>query len=161
MSEFQSLFTTEDNASFSELLERENARKRAKFIKIYGGPPELCDNPDKKLLLLRNDFEFKGGKEVENSNIISSPKIEIQNTRFTKRTEPSVSSQRFRIMESAAREQLAHSLSTPSRRRAEFASTPRLPPTTTTTTITTTTFSLNDLKAFTPRRKPSNNKRNK
>ena len=81
---FQSLYVTEDNASFAELLCRENERKRGKFERVFGGPARLVDDPSRRLLLqasvkdgIKNKFltlsDAEGTKE---------PTINLRNTRF-------------------------------------------------------------------------------
>ena len=161
ISEFQSLFTTEDNASFEELLARENARKRAKFEKVYGGPALLVDNPSKRLLLQESKVDEwklkvkKGGKSDDNlitwtgTNGKSSA-INLQNTRFQNDNETSTgyktpdTSGRFRIPQSPAREQLAHSLTVSPQliKKQNNPMTPKVPK-----------YSMEDLKGLTPRRK--------
>ena len=166
ISEFQSLFTTEDNASFEELLARENARKRAKFQKVFGGPALLVDNLSKRLLLQESkvdEWKFKGkGEGTAKSLTWSSStekiesKINLHNTRFKTdkiSTESEIISSklfdtpgRFRIPQSPAREQLAHSLmTTPTATTAKISKQkikPKVPK-----------YSMEDLKALTPRRK--------
>lgn len=167
ISEFQRIYTTEDNASFEELLSRENERKRKKFERIFGGPPEVLDNPDKRLLLKNSEIDewkikkipFSDGRKIINWNgntrieDSQKPKINLKNTRFPDFKDEDLSSinlpasQKFKIPQSPAREQLAHSLSssmTPNRisKRKFGINTPKVP-----------SYSLNDLKALTPRRK--------
>lgn len=161
ISEFQSLFTTEDNASFEELLARENARKRAKFEKVYGGPAFLVDNPSKRLLLQESkvdEWKLKGKKEGKgDSNLISwsgtienTSSINLRNTRFQNDSDTSTvykapdTSGRFRIPQSPAREQLAHSLAAPPQlnKKQNNSMTPKVPK-----------YSMEDLKGLTPRRK--------
>lgn len=161
ISEFQSLFTTEDNASFEELLARENARKRAKFEKVYGGPALLVDNPSKRLLLQESkadEWKLKGKKGGKgDGNLITwtgtnekSSSINLQNTRFQNDNEALMvektpdTSGRFRIPQSPAREQLAHSLTAPpqSIKKQKNSMTPKVPK-----------YSMEDLKGLTPRRK--------
>lgn len=151
ISEFQSLFTTEDNASFEELLARENARKREKFEKVYGGPALLVDNPSKRLLLqesrvderkfkAKNDGKCKKLKWTGRDEKI--PFINTSNTRFNNEEDQNM--KKFRIPQSPAREQLAHALATPKvSKQKSNSSTPRVPK-----------YSMDDLKALTPRRKP-------
>lgn len=89
---FQSLYVTEDNASFAELLCRENERKRGKFERVFGGPARLVDDPSKRLLLQ----ESVSVKDVMKSNTLSTfsdskginePRINLRNTRFNEEEE--------------------------------------------------------------------------
>lgn len=163
ISEFQSLYTTEDNASFEELLARENERKRAKFERIYGGAPELVDDPNRRLLLKASsvdEWKFKRKPQQKdllkwNDGIVDerSPRINIKNTRFPgKEDESKNTGKSFVIPPSPAREQLAHSLTASKPKKATGKvsdsvrrSTPRVP-----------SYALDDLKALTPKRR--NNK---
>jgi hypothetical protein len=163
ISEFQSIFTTEDNASFEELLARENARKRTKFEKIYGGPALLVDNPSKRLLLQEtkvDEWKIKGKKGDRTSgNLVSwnektekSAKINLQNTRFQKDYDDetltifktSEISGIFKIPQTPARELLAHSLTAPPLviKKQNTIRTPKV-----------SKYSMEDLKGLTPRRK--------
>lgn len=168
INEFQSRYTTEDNASFEELLERENLRKRMKFEKVYGGPALLVDNPSKRLLLQESkvdEWKFKGKSGNKSKSIAwtgvedeKNPKINLHNTRFrngnTKLSPTSLSNTSstpigFRIPQSPAREQLAHSLTAPSPKttatkvsKEKSLRTPKVPK-----------YSMEELKGLTPRRK--------
>lgn len=93
ISQFQSIYVTEDNSSFAELLSRENERKRIKFERVYGGPARLVDDPSKRLLLqesVEDDTKLKSTKnkaltwtETEiGIDDIKKPKINSRNTRF-------------------------------------------------------------------------------
>lgn len=162
ISQFQSIYTTEDNASFEDLLSRENERKRQKFERIYGGPPARVDDPSRRLLLKESaldEWKFKkvsgtllienGGSGKVDMDDSRKPAINIKNTRFN--TEPSAATpsstpNRFKIPPSPAREQLAHSLLTAQTSTAKTAknkrkNTPKVP-----------NYSMDDLKALTPRR---------
>lgn len=158
ISEFQCLYTTEDNASFEELLARENERKRRKFERIYGGPPMLVDDPSRRLLLKESvvdEWKFKKNSGnvllIENSGKFEDtkkPVINVKNTRFN--NDPLTSStapNRFKVPPSPAREQLAHSLTVSSSQstskvtKNKQKNTPKVP-----------NYSLEDLKALTPRR---------
>ena len=159
ISEFQCLYTTEDNASFEELLARENERKRSKFERIYGGPPSLVDDPSRRLFLKKSavdEWKFKkigGVLLIENGGKTDDPRkpvINAKNTRFYN-SDPNgkSSTPRFKVPPSPAREQLAHSLTTsisthPTASKVtknKRKSTPKAP-----------SYSLEDLKGLTPRR---------
>ena len=157
ISEFQGLFITEDNASFEELLARENARKRQKFERIYGGPPELVDNPSRRLLLKESsvdEWKLRKGSGVlliENGGKPEAdkrkPVINVRNTRFCSAEDTfktSLPANRFKVPASPAREHLAHSLTatgTKVTKQKRKDHTPIVP-----------NYSLEDLKALTPRR---------
>ena len=70
LDEFQSRFTTEDDASFDDILERFNAKQRERFAKLHGGPPLLRAPPDRRLLLAPSisASEPEKGKETKISN---------------------------------------------------------------------------------------------
>lgn len=161
ISQFQSLYTTEDNASFEELLARENERKRKKFERIYGGPPELVDDPSRRLLLKESsidEWKYKR-KPGEQSNLLltwnsrvldkTAPQINMQNTRFP--GEKDTLNAKFKIPPSPGREQLAHSLTSKSgsvaKAKHNRQRTPSVP-----------SYSLSDLKGLTPRRCNNQNK---
>lgn len=52
LNEYRAAVTSEDNASFEALVERENRARRKKYEKVYGGPALLVDDPSRKLLLM-------------------------------------------------------------------------------------------------------------
>ena len=173
ITDFQTLFTTEDNASFEELLSRENERKRKKFERIHGGPALLVDDPNRRLLLTESvvdGWKFKGGKgngngngngtrllmdgEQEHSKI--NLNLNVQNTRFPcstdkngNRKSTTTSLNRFRIPPSPAREQLAHSLTltltnSPAMKVSKSEKNHK---------NTCPLYNMDDLKALTPRRR--------
>lgn len=93
LSSFQSNYTTEDNASFEELLERENKRKRDKFERVFGGSAELVDDPSRRLLLQDSKKYQQTGtfQAIENGKIrissssrLQNPTIKLENTRFSR-----------------------------------------------------------------------------
>ena len=159
ISEFQSIFTTEDNASFEELLARENARKRAKFEKVYGGPALLVDNPSKRLLLQESKVdEWKMKDKRDGAKLVTwsdsdekISKINMKNTRFQGDDQSFKASEtpgRFKVPQTPVREQLAHSLSAPpSTKVLKKQNTPR------NTEVKVPKYSMEDLKGLTPRRK--------
>lgn len=52
LEEYRAVVTSEDNASFEQLQEDENALKRKKYQRVHGGPALLRDDPARRLLLL-------------------------------------------------------------------------------------------------------------
>lgn len=158
INEFQRLFTTEDNASFAELLARENERKRVKFEKIYGGPAALVDNPSQRILVKASEVDESKFKEKNNSKSLGwngsnddskRSYINLNNTRFNSGNASTPTGSKFRIQETPAREQLAHSLATPKRPQSSKSTTPRVEKNKTTPRA----YSMKDLKGLTPSRK--------
>lgn len=87
LSVFQTRYTTEDNASFAELLERENATRREKYERVFGGPALLVDDPSRRLRLTDSavdDSKFKRPMRLLSGASAASmaPAINVQNTRF-------------------------------------------------------------------------------
>jgi hypothetical protein len=93
LAQFQAKYTTEDDASFAQLLERENALKRAKYERVYGGPARLVDDPNRRLLLQPSRFDEHYFKKPVTAKLLTSgnatspssgtePTILIQNTRL-------------------------------------------------------------------------------
>lgn len=91
LAQFQAEFTTEDNASFAELLARENERKRKGFERVYGAPAVLCDDPSRRLLLKDSAVdEEKVGSRIAGGGTGSAltahaPVINLRATRFDTR----------------------------------------------------------------------------
>ncbi len=147
LSNFQSKYTTEDDASFSELFARENERKRRKFERVFGASALLCDDPNRRLLLQETTSDQSKVKRPSitlKSTNTATAKINLQNTRFPSQKDSS--GLRFKVPESPFREQLAHNLSAttsakPVVKKKKASST------------TTTTYDLEELKALTPKRK--------
>lgn len=139
MARFQAQYTTEDNASFEELLARENERKRKAFERVHGAPAVICDDPSRRLLLSESKVDTERVKLLTGPAASTKPTINIRATRFT-----SNSSGSFRIPDTPSREQLGHSL----------ASTPRSGSSVVKRTKKTQEkYNLEDLKSLTPRRK--------
>lgn len=94
LADFQAHYTTEDNASFEELLERENERKRKGFERVFGAPALLCDDPSRRLLLKDSLPDESKVKCIAGSAAVNDtkPYINLKGTRFSKATETNNSS---------------------------------------------------------------------
>lgn len=139
MAEFQAQYTTEDNASFEELLARENERKRKAFERVHGAPAVICDDPSRRLLLAESKVDSERVKLLTGPSHSTKPTINIRATRFNSNTPSS-----FRIPDTPSREQLGHSLvSTPCSGSSVSKRTKK----------TQEKYNLEDLKSLTPRRK--------
>lgn len=145
LSNFQSKYTTEDDASFSELFARENERKRRKFERVFGASALLCDDPNRRLLLQETTSDQSKVKKLKSTNTATATaKINLQNTRFPSQKDSS--GLRFKVPESPFREQLAHNLSATTSAKPVVKKKKA-------SSNATTTYDLEELKALTPKRK--------
>lgn len=84
LEQYRAVVTSEDNASFEQMMERENSRKRGKFERVFGGPPRIADTPDRRLRLLPSASD---SHKIDHGRASNAKTISTAATRMRKRPE--------------------------------------------------------------------------
>ncbi len=81
LEDYRSVITSEDNASFEQLMERHNSIKREKYERVYGAPALLADDPARKLLLMPSKHD---PSKLNHAKAARFKKINVESTRLSR-----------------------------------------------------------------------------